>query len=112
MSPQTTPLVEYLSTTRMGEKGQLTVPKEYRDAIRLAPGAPVAILRVGDALILMPEQARFNALCDSISSTLEGVNVSEEDLQESLPDTRRRVFARRYPKLANETTSLRKGNRR
>lgn len=71
MSTEVAPLVEFLATTRMGEKGQLTLPKEYRDAIRLEPGAPVAVLRVGDALILMPEQARFNALCDSISSALE-----------------------------------------
>ena len=97
MSAEATPLVEYLSTTRMGEKGQVTVPKEYRDAIRLEPGAPVAILRVGDALILMPEQARFNALCDSITSALEGFNVGEADLQGTLPEARRRVFARRYP---------------
>ena len=61
------------------------MPKEYRDAIRLEPGAPVAVLRIGDALILMPEQARFNTLCDSISSALEGLNISEADLQERLP---------------------------
>ena len=112
MSTESAPLVEFLATTRVGEKGQLTLPKEYRDAIRLEPGATVAVLRVGDALILMPEQARFNALCDSISSALEGLNVTEADLQETLPETRRRLFARRYPKIAGETTAVKKGRRR
>jgi AbrB family looped-hinge helix DNA binding protein len=112
MSTEANPLVEFLATTRMGEKGQLTLPKEYRDAIRLEPGAPVAVLRVGDALILMPEQARFNALCDSISSALEGLNVSEADLQETLPEARRRVFARRYPSIAGEAAAVKKGRRR
>ena len=112
MSTEVSPLVEYLTTTRMGEKGQLTLPKEYRDAIRLEPGAPVAVLRVGDALILMPEQVRFNALCDSISFALEGVNITEADLQETLPEARRRVFARRYPKLASEVAAPKKGKRR
>jgi AbrB family looped-hinge helix DNA binding protein len=96
----------------MGEKGQLTLPKEYRDAIQLEPGAPVAVLRVGDALILMPEQARFNALCDSISSALEGLNITEADLQETLPEARRRVFARRYPKAAGEVSAPNKRRRR
>jgi AbrB family looped-hinge helix DNA binding protein len=112
MSTEAAPLVEYLATTRMGEKGQVTVPKEYRDSIRLEPGAPMAILRVGDALILMPEQARFNALCDSISSALEGLSVTEADLQRTLPEARRRVFARRYPKVANEGTAPKRGRRR
>ncbi len=62
MSTKVLPLAEYLSTTRVGEKWQVTVPKKYRDTIRLETGAPLAILRVSDALILMPEQARFNAL--------------------------------------------------
>jgi AbrB family looped-hinge helix DNA binding protein len=96
----------------MGEKGQLTLPKEYRDATRLEPGAPVAVLRVGDALILMPEQTRFNALCESISSALEGLNIAEADLQETLPEARRRVFARRYPKLASEAAAPKKVRRR
>ncbi len=112
MSTETSPLVEFLATTRMGEKGQLTLPKEYRDAIRLEPGVPVAVLRVGDALILMPEQARFNALCESINSALEGLNITEAELQETLPEARRRVFAHRYPKLASEAAALKKGRRR
>ena len=32
---------EYLATTRIGEKGQLTVPKGYRDQLGLDAGAPV-----------------------------------------------------------------------
>lgn len=29
-------LVEYLATTRLGERGTMTLPKEYRDALKLA----------------------------------------------------------------------------
>jgi AbrB family looped-hinge helix DNA binding protein len=75
MSTETTPLVERLFTTRVGKKGQLTVPKEYREVMRFDPGTEVTIFRIGDALILMA------------------------DLQKSLPEARCRVFARRYPNL-------------
>jgi AbrB family looped-hinge helix DNA binding protein len=102
MSVSTEPVVEYLTTTRIGEKGQLTVPKEYRDSLGLGPGAPVAVLRVGDGLILMPEQARFNEMCDSIASALEDVGVSEAALQSTLPAIRTRIFAHRYSKLAKQ----------
>jgi hypothetical protein len=30
-------LVEFLATTRLGEKGQMTVPKEYRSKLGLKP---------------------------------------------------------------------------
>lgn len=112
MATNTALIVEYLATTRIGEKGQLTVPKEYRDELGLEPGAPVAVLRVGEGLILMPEQARFRALCESISSALEGAGVSEADLQATLPEARQRVFARRYPKVAKAEATPRKARRR
>ncbi len=109
------PLVEYLATTRLGEKGQMTVPKEYREAMGLQTGAPVAVLRVGDGLILMPEQARFQHLCDSLAAALEGAGIGEADLQSTLEESRRRVVARHYPKLLGEgqsKTSATKGKRR
>ncbi len=39
--------VEYVAHTRIGEKGQLTIPKLYRDELGLDTGAPVAVLRIG-----------------------------------------------------------------
>ena len=112
MAINITPIVEYLATTRIGEKGQLTVPKEYRDELGLEPGAPMAVLRVGEGLILMPEQARFRTLCESISSALEGAGVTEADLQATLPEARQRVFARRYPKAAKAEAATKKAKRR
>ncbi|MGH9899388.1 MAG: AbrB/MazE/SpoVT family DNA-binding domain-containing protein, partial [Pyrinomonadaceae bacterium] len=83
-------------------KGQMTVPKEYRMALRLQTGAPFTVLRVGDGLILMPEQARFQHLCDSLASALEGSRITAADLQSTLEESRRRVVLRRYPKLFSE----------
>jgi len=38
----TTPprLLEYLATTKIGEKGLLTAPKQFREDMGLEPGAP------------------------------------------------------------------------
>ena len=112
MTNMSEPLVEYLASTRIGENGQLTVPKEYRDALGLEPGSPVAVLRVGDGLILMPEQTRFDELCNSIASALEASGITEPRLQSSLPEARRRVFERRYPKLVSRKTPSRKVKKR
>jgi len=48
------PTLEYLTTTKIGEKGQLTVPKQFREDLGLGNGAPFAVLRLGDGLILLP----------------------------------------------------------
>ena len=88
--------LEYLTTTRIGEKGQLTVPKEFRKDLGLGPGAPFAVLRLGDGLVLLPEQQRFDVLCDEISSALTSAGVTPEAILSTLPEARKRVYARRY----------------
>ena len=92
--------VEYVAHTRIGEKGQLTIPKLYRDELGLATGAPVAVLRIGEGLMLIPEQKRFRILCESIASVLQRRQLAAADLLDTLPAARRCVFRRRYPELA------------
>lgn len=90
------PLLEYLTTSKIGEKGQLTVPKQFREALGLSAGAPFAVLRLGDGLILLPEQQRFDALCQQISDSLSAGGIEAETVFATLPETRKRVYARRY----------------
>lgn len=107
-----TKLVEYLATTRLGERGTMTLPKEYRDALKLETGAPVTVLRFGDGLILMPEQKRFEQLCDSFAARLENAGITEATLQETLPETRRQIMQRRYPKLFGGKATKARGKKR
>ncbi|MGA8735676.1 MAG: AbrB/MazE/SpoVT family DNA-binding domain-containing protein [Terriglobales bacterium] len=90
--------LEYLTTTKIGEKGQLTVPKQFRQDLGLGTGAPFAVLRLGDGLILLPEQRRFEHLCQQMSSVLTHAGLTAEDLLATLPEARSRVFARHYGK--------------
>lgn len=106
-SRQTT--VEYLTTTKIGEKGQLTVPKQFREDLGLGAGAPFAVLRLGDGLIVLPERRRFEHLCEQISSALTGRGVPPEAILATLPEARKRVFARHYKKSqASRKASLRR----
>lgn len=88
-------VVEYLATTRIGEKGQITVPKEFRAALGLRTGAPFAVLRLGAGLILLPEQDRVERLCSRIRAALAAAGASPGDVLASLPRVRR-LYARRY----------------
>jgi AbrB family looped-hinge helix DNA binding protein len=92
---------EYLTTTKIGEKGQLTVPKQFRDDLGLNTGAPFAVLRLGDGLILLPEQQRFDHLCEQIGLWLSRAEAGPEQVLAMLPEARKRVFARHYKKLSS-----------
>jgi AbrB family looped-hinge helix DNA binding protein len=100
--------LEYLTTTKIGEKGQLTVPKQFREDLGLGNGAPFAILRLGDGLILLPEQQRFEHLCQQVSSSLTAAALTSEDLLATLPEARNRVNARRYGKKPSAGASRRR----
>jgi AbrB family looped-hinge helix DNA binding protein len=100
MATRTTTL-KYLTTTKIGEKGQLTVPKQFRRDLGLGTGAPFAVLRLGDGLILLPEQQRFDQLCERVSASLTAAGVTTDELLSTLPEARHRVFARHYGKKAS-----------
>lgn len=104
MSTHNTPL-EYMTTTKIGEKGQLTVPKQFRKDLGLGIGAPFAVLRLGDGLILLPEQRRFDQLCERVSSSLTAAGLTTEDVLATIPEARNRVYTRRYGKKLSENIS-------
>jgi len=97
---ETADAVELLATTRLGEKGQLTIPKEYRRSLALVAGAPFAVVQVGNALLLIPEQARFRELCDRVAKAFSNHGIEADDVLAALPKAREVVYARLYPDLA------------
>lgn len=109
--PTQSKTVEFLATTKIGEKGQLTVPKQFREDLGLGTGAPFAVLRLGDGLVLLPEQQRFERLCEQVSSALTGAGLTSDEILATLPDARKRVFARRYGKTNSSRTTARRRTR-
>jgi len=93
--------LEYLTTTKIGEKGQLTIPKQFREDLGLGSGAPFAVLRLGDGLILLPEQRRFDQLCEEVSLSLTASGLRSRELIATLPEARNRVYTRRYGRLVS-----------
>ena len=109
--PAQSKTIEFLTTTKIGEKGQLTVPKQFREDLGLGIGAPFAVLRLGDGLVLMPEQQRFERLCEQVSSALTDAGVTSDEFLATLPEARKRVFARRYGKTNSSKSSASRRSR-
>src|SRR5437867_12194288 len=92
-------LVKYLATTRLAERGSMTLPKEYRDALKLKGATSITVLRIAEGRILIPEQMRFEQLCDSISTKLENAGIGDAVLQPTLTEVGEQLIRRRYPPL-------------
>lgn len=99
--PQTRP-VEYCLTGRLSEKGQIVLPKGFREEQNLSAGSPISILKFGNGLILIPEEKRFEEICASIERTMFSSGMTVDDVLEGLPRAREEVFAELYPELASE----------
>ncbi len=106
-----TATLEYRTTTQIGEKGQLTVPKQFREDLGLGTGAPFAVLRPGNGLILLPEQKRFQSLCERVTATLTSAGLTPETILATLPQARKRVFERRYGTGNSPKTAARRRSR-
>jgi AbrB family looped-hinge helix DNA binding protein len=104
--------VAYLTTARLGEKGQITVPKEYREAFALEAGAPISVLQLGSGLVLVPEQAHFRQLCERVARAFASHGIEVRDILQTLPATRARVFARHYPDLAAQKPTRKRPTRK
>ena len=87
---------QYMTTTKLGKNGKLTVPKRLRKQLGLNAGSRLVVLRLGDGLVLLPEQRHFDQLCERVRSTLMAVDITADDTLASLPAARNRVYARRY----------------
>lgn len=94
--------VEYCLTGRLSEKGQIVLPKGFREEQNLNAGSPITILKFGNGLLLIPEEKRFEKICASIERTMFNSGITAEDILEGLPQARNEVFAELYPELARE----------
>ncbi len=94
--------VSYLSTVRVSEKGQLVLPKEYRDEQSLRAGSDMAAVKVGNGLLLLPQMAKFDALCGSIEKVLIKNELTADDFLDTLDNTREELFQEIYPKASKK----------
>ncbi len=96
--PTQSKCIEFLTATKIDEKGEITVPKQFREDLGIGIGARVGVLRVGDALVVLRERRGFERLCGRVRSALTEAGVTRGEFLATLPEVRKRVFARRYGK--------------
>ena len=83
-------------SVKLWGRGQLTIPKEVRDSLRLDEESQLNVFTVGRCLILTPKKLLRAPLAREAEKSAKARGLGLEDLLESLKNERRRYNRETY----------------
>jgi AbrB family looped-hinge helix DNA binding protein len=75
---------------KIRERGQLTIPSEYRKSLGLEEKDVVNMIKVGEALILTRKQLAGDMLSRKMESEMKKQGLSLQDLLDNLKEQRKK----------------------
>ncbi|MCW5590157.1 MAG: AbrB/MazE/SpoVT family DNA-binding domain-containing protein [Legionellales bacterium] len=82
-----------LATTKMSSRGQIVVPEEFREKMRLEPGTQFMVLSEGDALIFKiiapPPKEDLTALLANVRKQTKEVGIKKEEINDVIESARK-----------------------
>ncbi|MCB1447464.1 MAG: AbrB/MazE/SpoVT family DNA-binding domain-containing protein [Rhizobiaceae bacterium] len=73
--------------TTMTAKGQLTIPKDVRDVLNLAPGTRFYVTVRNGQVVAVPKNRKLRDLAGMLGTPPNGVSLTIEDMNESVMET-------------------------
>ena len=80
----------------LDKKGRLPLNKPFRESLGLSEGSTVAFVKVGDALMVIPQDAHVASLVEQATAVLQRAKITVDDLLEALPQARDEVVTEHY----------------
>lgn len=87
-----------MPVVKMRERGQLTIPYEYRKELGLGKEDILNVLRIGDVLILVPRQLAGDVVSRKIESEMKKKGLTLDNLLKNLREQRKRYSKETYAK--------------
>jgi bifunctional DNA-binding transcriptional regulator/antitoxin component of YhaV-PrlF toxin-antitoxin module len=84
------------SITRVDAGGCLTIPAEYRRALSLSGDAAVALIPLGDALVIAPCDDAFCAVIQRLEARMHAVGVDVEELIAEAAEARAQIVREEF----------------
>lgn len=94
-----------LSVARLSEKGQLTIPAEYRRDFALERESTLLIMQVGGALVLVPHDEALAQVAARMEAAMRGRGMNVEMLVEAANDARAGIARRKFGDLLTDETA-------
>lgn len=83
---------------KMRERGQLTIPYEYRKELGLSKEDVLNILKIDDVLILVPRQLAGDVISKKIEGTMKKKGLTLQNLIDNLREQRKRYSRETHAK--------------
>lgn len=80
----------------LSDNGQLTIPPEYRSALSLRNGAKLSLIRVGDALMLVPHDEAMTEVTNRLEAHLHSAGCGVDDLIDAASSARAEIVRREF----------------
>jgi len=77
-------------------KGRFSLAKQLRQSLGVESGSTIAWVKVGDAVLLVPQDKHLAHLMDAAARVIDDGGISVEDMLATLPETRAQVVAEQY----------------
>lgn len=81
---------------RVWNKGQITIPKLFREDLGIADEAILNIAKVGNAIILTTKELTYPKLAREFRSIMKEKGLSERDLLKELKNVRKAIYREEY----------------
>jgi len=86
--------MNHLATTRLSSKGQIIIPEEIRNQLKLHPGDQFIVIAEKDVVILktisLPNRDEFSELIAKARDTAKKTGLKEKDVQKAIQDARKK----------------------
>ncbi|MBF0386549.1 MAG: AbrB/MazE/SpoVT family DNA-binding domain-containing protein [Candidatus Omnitrophica bacterium] len=83
-------------SVQMRERGQLTIPKEMREALKLDEEGQLSVFTVGQCLMLTPKRLTRAALAGKVEKSMKEQALSLESLLDDLKAERKSYFREQH----------------
>ena len=89
-------MTTYPQPVKLWGRGQLTIPKELRDALHLEDDSQLTVFAVGRCLILTPKRLVRSSLAKDIERAMKAKHLGFDDLLATLKEERARYNRETY----------------
>lgn len=83
-------------SVKLWGRGQLTIPKEVRDALRMDDETQLSVFVVGQCLMLTPKRLTRASLAKNVEKSMKEKGISLESLLNDLKTERKHYIQEKY----------------
>ncbi|MEK6657674.1 MAG: AbrB/MazE/SpoVT family DNA-binding domain-containing protein [Nitrospirota bacterium] len=87
-----------MPVVKLRERGQLTIPYEYRKELGIGKEDVLNVLKIGDVLVLVPRQLSGDVLSKKIEVSMKKKGLTLDNLLKNLREQRKRYSRETYAK--------------